>query len=176
MTQTNNLMRRVSSRGRKRNSAQSGVFLLEALIALLIFSLGLLGLVAMGAAAIAAQSDAQYRAEAAKFTGEILGEIWLNVNRTDATTVATSLAAFQHQTSGANCSFSGTPASSPMVATWSNRILAAGSGLPGATAAGQQIVIDTNPATGFNKVTVSVCWQAPQDKAPRRHLAVGFVN
>ena len=52
-------------------ASQHGFFLLEALIALLIFSLGILGMVGMGGAAIAAQSDAQYRTEAANYANEI---------------------------------------------------------------------------------------------------------
>ena len=45
--------------------AQRGVFLIEALLAILIFSLGILTLVAIQTTAISAQSDAQYRSEAA---------------------------------------------------------------------------------------------------------------
>ncbi len=40
---------------------KAGLFLLEALIAILVFSLGILGMIAMGGAAIASQSDAQNR-------------------------------------------------------------------------------------------------------------------
>jgi|GEM_PF-191232 len=161
--------------GRPSMQASKGVFLLEALIAILIFSLGLLGLVAMSAVAISAQSDAQYRAEAAKFANEILSEIWVNVDRTTAPTVATSLATFVHQPGGAACPFAGAVSASPLVTSWEARVLAT-SGLPGASAAGQQILVDTTAGTGFNRVTVTVCWQAPQDRAPRRHIAIGYVN
>ena len=44
---------------------QSGVMLLEAMIAILIFSLGVLGVVGMQAMAVAASRDAKYRADAA---------------------------------------------------------------------------------------------------------------
>ena len=44
---------------------QRGMFLLEALVGILIFSIGILALVAMQATAITAQADAQYRVEAA---------------------------------------------------------------------------------------------------------------
>jgi len=155
--------------------ASRGVFLLEALIAILIFSLGLLGLVAMSAVAISAQSDAQYRAEAAKFANEILSEIWVNVDRTTAPTVVTSLGTFVHRAGGTACPFTGAVSASPLVTSWESRVTAT-SGLPGALASGQQILVDTNATTGFNKVTVTVCWQAPQDRAPRRHIAIGYVN
>ena len=53
---------------------QSGVMLLEALIAILIFSLGVLGVVGMQASAIAASRDAKYRTDAALLANEIIGQ------------------------------------------------------------------------------------------------------
>src|SRR5947209_2452120 len=94
---------------RRTPKPQQGFFLLEALIAILIFSLGILGMVAMGGAAIAAQSDAQYRTDAAKLADEIASKISLNVDRTNASTVAASLDPYQHQPGGANCVFTGAP-------------------------------------------------------------------
>jgi len=46
-----------------KTSAQSqqGVFLIEALLGILIFSLGVLAMVALGTTAVSAQSDAQFR-------------------------------------------------------------------------------------------------------------------
>ena len=54
-----------SKRTSPNRISQAGFFMLEALVAILIFSLGILGLVAMGSVAINAQNDAQYRTEAA---------------------------------------------------------------------------------------------------------------
>lgn len=162
---------------------QNGFFLLEALIGILIFSLGLLGLVAMSGAAISAQSDAQYRAEAAKFANEIIGVMWVSADRANAykdptnAVTSASLQNFIHQPSGADCEYSGTAGSHSAVTAWTTRALATGinGGLPGASAARQQILI-SNTAIGLNKVTVTVCWQAPQDKAPRKHIAVAYIN
>ena len=58
---------------------QRGVFLIEALVALLIFSIGILGLVSLGAVAISAQSDAQYRTEAANLANKVVAEIALDI-------------------------------------------------------------------------------------------------
>lgn len=160
----------------KRKSPQQGFFLLEALIAILIFSLGILGLVAMGGAAIAAQSDAQYRTEAARFADEIASKISLNVNRTNAATVAASLAPYQHQPGGSNCQFTGNASANAMVTGWIAEVTAAGTGLPGATNASQQILILTTTAGDFNRVAVTICWQAPNDKAVRQHTLVTYVN
>ena len=50
---------------------QGGFFLIEAMVAILIFALGILGLVAMGGTAVSSQSDAQYRTEAAGLADSI---------------------------------------------------------------------------------------------------------
>jgi len=49
--------------------------LLEALIAIVIFSVGILGLVALQARAISLEQDAQYRAQAATLANQLLADI-----------------------------------------------------------------------------------------------------
>jgi type IV pilus assembly protein PilV len=61
----------LSSRG-----LQQGAVLLEALIAVLIFSFGLLALAGLQAAMIKNTDDAKYRAEATFIAQQKLGEIW----------------------------------------------------------------------------------------------------
>lgn len=51
---------------------QSGVILLEALLAILIFSLGILALVGLQAAAVKQSADAKYRTEAALLANEVI--------------------------------------------------------------------------------------------------------
>ena len=168
-------MRQLNSVGLKD---QSGMMLLEALIAILIFSLGILGMVAINARAVEAATDSQARADAAKFTSEIASRIALAVDRTSETSIATSLAVFQHQTTGlANaCSFSGSASVSPVVTDWATAVTAPGrTGLPGATATGLQILVDTS-AGAFNRVTITVCWQQPGVATLRRHQLVSYVN
>jgi type IV pilus assembly protein PilV len=158
---------------------QSGIALLEALIGILLFSLGILAMVAMQAASVNAVADAQYRIEAVNATNELLAQMWTAVDRTNATTVQNSLLAFEHQTSGnpADCNFSGTAAVSPGVAGWLNHLNSGGVGggplLPGATPAMQQVEVDTGTS---NRVTVTLCWQAPNDTTPRRHTVVAYIN
>lgn len=57
-------------------SAQHGVVLIEALIAVLIFSMGVLALVGLQAAMVKNTSDARYRTEAAMIAQERVGLIW----------------------------------------------------------------------------------------------------
>ena len=50
--------------------------LLEALVAILIFSFGVLGIIGILAASIRATNDARYRAEAANLANAVIGDMW----------------------------------------------------------------------------------------------------
>ena len=155
---------------------QQGVFLLEALIAILIFSFGILGLVGMQSKAISAQSDAQYRIEAANYADKILGQIWSGVDRTTKANFDASLATYLHQPGGTNCKFTGAVSANQNVKDWVAAMTTGGGQLlplPGATKVMQQIIV--NPGSA-NQVIVNICWQAPFDNAPRRHTMITYIN
>lgn len=57
-------------------SAQKGAVLLEALIAILIFSMGILAVAGLQAAMVKNTSDAKYRADAAFIAQKRLGVMW----------------------------------------------------------------------------------------------------
>lgn len=156
---------------------QQGVMLLEAIIGLLIFAVGALAMLALQASAIAVQSDAQYRIEAANFAQRMLGEIVLNVDRTNNGTIAASLAAFAHQTVTSptdNCSFSGGASNHAAVTAWATALhTTPATRLPGTTSSMLQITVDT--AT-FNEVEITICWQGAEDKAKRRHVLRTYIN
>jgi type IV pilus assembly protein PilV len=59
-------------------AAQQGVVLIEAMIAILIFSVGVLGIVGMQAAMVKNTSDSKYRADAAYIAQQNIGLIWTN--------------------------------------------------------------------------------------------------
>jgi type IV pilus assembly protein PilW len=84
---------------------QSGFFLIEALVAILIFSLGILGMVALGGTAMGAQTDARYRTDAAALADEMASAIVINVARDTAANFLASLNQFQHRPTGADCAF-----------------------------------------------------------------------
>lgn len=72
-------------RGRIASRRQvSGVVVLEALIAILIFSMGILAVIGLQAAMMKGASDARYRAEATFIAQQKLGEIWTNAKKRDA--------------------------------------------------------------------------------------------
>lgn len=55
---------------------QSGAYLLEALVGMLIFSLGILGIVGLQAASLRTTSDAGLRAEAVFAANQYIGQMW----------------------------------------------------------------------------------------------------
>ena len=56
--------------------AQQGAFLLESLIGILIFSLGVLGIVGLQAQAIRFTNDSEYRAEAVYLANSLISQMW----------------------------------------------------------------------------------------------------
>jgi type IV pilus modification protein PilV len=170
---------------------QTGSFLLEAVIGILIFFIGVLAMIGLQANSIAIQNDSQYRIEAANLADQMLGQINLNVTRdANGNVVPATLAGFSHQPVGGTttcnllatdptanadcCNFTGLASADALVTNWVNRITAnAATRLPGSTAAMQQVTI--NPAIQ-NQVTVTVCWQGPKDGRPRFQRVIGYIN
>jgi type IV pilus assembly protein PilV len=64
--------------------SQRGVMLLEALIAILIFSVGILGLVGLQATAVKQSTDARMRSEAALLADRLIGRMWTDNRATAA--------------------------------------------------------------------------------------------
>lgn len=62
---------------RARGSLQRGMLLLEALIAILIVALGVLGTVGLYARSIQDVDDAKFRGEAALLVNTLVGQMWL---------------------------------------------------------------------------------------------------
>jgi type IV pilus assembly protein PilV len=72
------------------NSAQRGSVLLEAMVAILIFSVGVLAIIGLQVASVRASGDAKYRAVASVLADELIGRMWA----TDTTDLAALRAAF----------------------------------------------------------------------------------
>jgi type IV pilus assembly protein PilV len=64
--------------GRSARKRQSGIALLEALVSILIFSFGLLGLIGLEARAINFSVNAEDRNRAALFANDIASSMWLS--------------------------------------------------------------------------------------------------
>ena len=141
-------IQRINLKGRQR-----GVMLLEALIAILIFSIGILAVIGMQAVSIANVGEAKYRTDGSFLANEIIGKMWAN---------RANIADYRFPGGG----------NLEMLA-WVNKVSAA---LPGAAANPPVInVVSTNWANGsgssshtiFN-VTVTVQWQSPADASAGR--------
>ena len=148
-------------------SPQLGSVLLEALIAILLFSMGMLALAGVQAAAIKNAAEAKYRAEASILANQIIAQMW---GENPA-----NLPSYQHNpTTQSPCSFSGGASSNTNVTSWLGTAATPGTvvgNLPGATAAKQQIVVGA-----ANVVTVTICWQPPTDPLPRSFVSVAQIN
>ena len=58
------------------DSREKGTYLLEALIAILLFAVGILGLVGLLATSVRASNDARYRTEAANIANGMVAAMW----------------------------------------------------------------------------------------------------
>ena len=126
---------------------QSGMMLIESLLAILIFSLGILALVGLQGMAIKQSTDARYRTEAALLANDIIGQMWVS-DRTPATL-------------NANFQSPGGPA----YVAWLVRV---GAILPGVAA--NPPVLDVDAGSGLTTVTVR--WAAPNESDPVPHSHV----
>lgn len=128
---------------------QTGSMLLEALIALLIFSLGILAVTGLQAASIKNAGDAKYRSDASLLANQLVGQM-LASNRTS---LATLQASFQSPNGTAYI-------------PWSSSVLAT---LPGAPATPPTVVIaqtaSTSTGTPSNQATITISWNAPNEAA-----------
>lgn len=115
--------------------SQSGIALIEALIAILIFAFGVLGLIGLQASMTQAQTTGKFRADASNLVSELFALV-----QTDNFTQLS-----QYSTAGC--------ASYARCADWKAKVEAA---LPGA-----EVAFNTDATTGTVAVTVS--WQQAQE-------------
>jgi len=138
-----------------------GFMLLEVLIALLIFALGVLGLVGLQANAIKQSSQTKYRADATLLGNDLIGQMWvadrsfagLSANFASANN-GPSYLAWQARVTNALAGSTDYP---PIVA------IAQVNPLPALLAAGASA-----PSTGLtssNQVTITLRWKQPGEPA-----------
>lgn len=65
-------------------SSQSGVVIIEAMIAILIFSVGVLGIVGMQANMVKNTSESKFRADASYIAQQQIGDLWIDPNNLPA--------------------------------------------------------------------------------------------
>jgi type IV pilus assembly protein PilV len=150
--------RRMSRAPRAPRSLQQGVMLLEALIGLLIFSLGIMALVAMQSVSISNVSNARYRVEAAFLANELLSSAWVD-----------------RGTNSANVDNYAYPGgNAPTLTAWTAKVTAL---MPQAAAYPPTVAVaPLVGVTNGRQVTVTVRWRAPDALAPSNHIAIGYIS
>lgn len=139
----------------RRSDKQAGIVLLEALIAILIFSMGILAIVGMQAVAAKQVTDAKYRSDACLLVNQLIGTMWAS-DRTPATLKAN----FDSSVGGAGYT------------VWLTDVSTT---LPGVAA--NPPAVDVSASTGA--VTVTVFWLAPSEVSTaiaHRYVALAQVR
>lgn len=114
----------------------AGAALIEALIAILIFSIGVLGLVGLQVSMTRAQTSAKYRTDAAYLANELVGQVWGDrANLASYTTAPGSVCSYQR------------------CLDWVNKVA---SGLP-------QGAATTSAVAATGAVGVTVTWTLPEE-------------
>jgi type IV pilus assembly protein PilV len=133
-------------RSHRPTAARSrGFTLLEVLVAVLVFSFGVLALVGLQATAAQLASDARQRSAAAFLADQLAGRLLI----ADPATAAQ----FAHRSGGTTaCNPTGASSTHPAVLDWLTQVAAV---LPNAAAANQQVVFDT----ATRQLRVTLCWQ-----------------
>lgn len=154
-----------------RPGSQSGVMLIEALIAILIFSVGALGVIGLQSTAAKVSGDARYRSEAALLANELIGKMWVS-DRTPANlrnAYDSSLNGPSYQAwawVGSNTAAAGTQAAPgqgtvlktlPGARTYPPVVTVTPVSRTVTTAAGSTVTVTTV------QVSIRVMWQAPQE-------------
>ena len=142
----------------KLRKEQRGAMLLEALIAILIFSMGILALMGMQVTAINTVSESKYRSDAGFLANRIIGQIW--ADRANIGTYACN-----------PCTTTGT--GNIDTRAWATEIQSGALQLPGVTDAANQPTITLG---ANNQVMLQMFWQTPDVTAQRNHLVIAYVN
>ena len=148
-------------------SRQTGSMLLEALISVLIFSMGILAIIGLQAASVKASSDAKYRTEASFYANELIGKMWVSSRSVAALTA----------------SFAGTGgAGGTEYVAWTGNAstLAAGTimgDLPGAQLNPPSVVVESVPGGHqSSKVTITIHWQLPGESTVHQYITVAQIS
>lgn len=149
---------------KRTRTKQTGSMILEALIAILIFSMGILALVGMQAQAINNVADAKYRSTAGFLADQMVGTMWATstsiINASNVMTITPDPAFACNPCSGA--------AGNAYTQAWATSVAAA---LPNATGANAPIIAIAGPL-----VTITIAWQPPNTATTHKHVVSTYIN
>jgi type IV pilus assembly protein PilV len=126
---------------------QRGNFMLEALIAILIVALGVLGTVGLYARSLQNVDDAKYRTEAALLANSLVGQMWID----------------DPQFSSLQAKFDSTVGTGAEYIEFKNVVTGR---LPNATltAGMPQVLVTAGPTATSSNVLITIQWRHPGDK------------
>ena len=153
----------IASTGRAPRAAQGGIVILDVLMAVLIFSVGILGMISLQAHAIKLAGDAKLRTDASYLVGQMISEMWVD---------RSNLADYAHMTGGSDCTFTGSAGSSARVTNWVGTATKAGSVLGSLPNATSQVKVET----GTGLVSVTVCWRMPQETVTHNFTSTALIS
>ncbi len=133
---------------------QQGSVILEALIAILIFSIGILAIIGLQAASVSNSAAARYRTEASLLANQVIGQMWVGDNANLATNFASP--------GGAN------------YLAWASSVAQT---MPGVALSPlyRPTVTFAGGGTG-NTVTVTVFWRQAGESAAHQYAATAVIN
>jgi type IV pilus assembly protein PilV len=137
---------------------QSGAFLLEALVGVLVFAFGILGLVGLQAVAIRNTNDLQYRGEAIQIANAAIGRMW-TMDRANLEAM-----------------YEGDAGSGGDGYTALHEAAERLPGVSGNDALAPTVVVEDGPSTTSNLVTVTIRWQLPGDPTPHQYVGAVMVG
>jgi type IV pilus assembly protein PilV len=141
---------------------QAGSMLLEGLISILLFSIGILAIVGLQAASIKMVGDAKYRSDASLLADQLIGQMWAS----DRSTTATLQGNFSSSPAGAQ------------YANWVNSVNASMPGVAGVAANQPTVAFTTNTTTTVNSsiATITIYWNSPNEPAQaHKHVVVAEI-
>lgn len=153
-----------------RHHPQSGFLLIEALVAIAIFAIGILGLMAMQGMVVRETADAQYRIEASAFVDQIIAEMRAACGAPVSTGTGIEQSCQTFLPPGAATNPFASPGGARYLAWRSQVITTATGGLPGASAVPPTIVFNGN------QVTVSVFWRQPGETQSHQHVVTTQIH
>jgi type IV pilus assembly protein PilV len=149
---------------------QSGLILLEAMVAILIFTIGVIALMGVQAAAMRSTSDSKIRMDAEFFADQLLSEMAIDGRTTSGILDFTRLSTRYDST-----------LNGPGFRRWRNRVTdTANGGLPGTAGFLPTVTVLNQPAiagTTMVRVNIVILWRAPNDPAsePARRLVTSSI-
>lgn len=154
-TQSGTTRQRADRHGAVRRPTSAGFALIEVLVAVLLFAIGILGLVGLQASMTQAQTDSKVRADAANLVDELAALMWSDVGASVANLV-------DYKTAGCGGNL--------RCAAWLAKV---GEVLPGGNLASLDfkdgITDTTDPEHGM--VTVNLTWTLPNSGVSHRYTA-----